>query len=485
MFLRKTLSIALLATASSAVFAQGLVLNNDDLRTDLNWLNQQGVINISTSTWPLSGDEIQRALSQAKVTHPAQQKVINSVLNALKADNDTVKVGAFAETDIKNIPQAFGDNQKSQYQGSLEFNAGGENWDAKIRVNAEKDPQIDSGHDVNVEGSYVAGKLWNQWLVAGQIPTWWGPGHDGSLIRGDASRPVYGVTMQRAVQDAFENKWLSWIGPWQYQLFAGQLDDYKAVPHAKLLGMRVTARPVPALEIDASRAIQIGGDGQPDSFKAYWNAVIGKDNGCTENSCVGEDNASNQLAGFDARLQLQPLFNIPVSVYGQYIGEDEAGGLPSKKMYLAGADYSSMINNMPYQIYAEWADTRTNGDVRGISYNHHQYTDGYYQHGFPLGHAMGGDGQMYSVGGDIRFDVMNRLSGRAMVVKVNQSNLAINKAFPKDDEIKALDLTWAHYIKPDLPLKINGWVSDSDLEGNDAGASIGVEIPLERKMFDF
>ncbi|MDC4594144.1 capsule assembly Wzi family protein [Acinetobacter baumannii] len=485
MFLRKTLSIALLATASSAVFAQGLVLNNDDLRTDLNWLNQQSVINISTSTWPLSGDEIQRALSQAKVTHPAQQKVINSVLNALKTDNDTVKVGAFAETDIKNIPQAFGDNQKSQYQGSLEFNAGGENWDAKIRVNAEKDPQIDSGHDVNVEGSYVAGKLWNQWLVAGQIPTWWGPGHDGSLIRGDASRPVYGVTMQRAVQDAFENKWLSWIGPWQYQLFAGQLDDYKAVPHAKLLGMRVTARPVPALEIGASRAIQIGGDGQPDSFKAYWNAVIGKDNGCTENSCVGEDNASNQLAGFDARLQLQPLFNIPVSVYGQYIGEDEAGGLPSKKMYLAGADYSSMINNMPYQIYAEWADTRTNGDVRGISYNHHQYTDGYYQHGFPLGHAMGGDGQMYSVGGDIRFDVMNRLSGRAMVVKVNQSNLAINKAFPKDDEIKALDLTWTHYIKPDLPLKINGWVSDSDLEGNDAGASIGVEIPLERKMFGF
>ncbi|BFM73038.1 putative signal peptide-containing protein [Acinetobacter baumannii] len=485
MFLRKTLSIALLATASSAVFAQGLVLNNDDLRTDLNWLNQQGVINISTSTWPLSGDEIQRALSQAKVTHPAQQKVINSVLNALKADNNTVKVGAFAESDIKNIPQAFGDNQKSQYQGSLEFNAGGENWDAKVRVNAEKDPQIDSGHDVNVEGSYVAGKLWNQWLVAGQIPTWWGPGHDGSLIRGDTSRPVYGVTMQRAVQDAFENKWLSWIGPWQYQLFAGQLDDYKAVPHAKLLGMRVTARPVPALEIGASRAIQIGGDGQPDSFKAYWNAVIGKDNGCTENSCVGEDNASNQLAGFDARLQLQPLFNIPVSVYGQYIGEDEAGGLPSKKMYLAGADYSSMINNMPYQIYAEWADTRTNGDVRGISYNHHQYTDGYYQHGFPLGHAMGGDGQMYSVGGDIRFDVMNRLSGRAMVVKVNQSNLAINKAFPKDDEIKALDLTWTHYIKPDLPLKINGWVSDSDLEGNDAGASIGVEIPLERKMFGF
>ncbi|MGQ1277890.1 capsule assembly Wzi family protein [Acinetobacter baumannii] len=480
MFLRKTLSIALLATASSAVFAQGLVLNNDDLRTDLNWLNQQGVINISTSTWPLSGDEIQRALSQAKVTHPAQQKVINSVLNALKADNNTVKVGAFAESDIKNIPQAFGDNQKSQYQGSLEFNAGGENWDAKIRVNAEKDPQIDSGHDVNVEGSYVAGKLWNQWLVAGQIPTWWGPGHDGSLIRGDASRPVYGATAQRAVQNAFETKWLSWIGPWQYQAFAGQLDDYKAVPHAKLLGLRLTARPLPYLELGASRTLQWGGEGRSESWDSLWNAIKGNDN-----VYDSDEDRSNQIAGFDARLNLQSLINAPVGIYGQYVGEDEAGLLPSKKMYLAGVDYSSSYNNMPYQLYAEWADTRTNNDVKGISYNHYVYKDGYYQHGFPLGHAMGGDGQMYSVGGDIRFDVMNRLSGRAMVVKVNQSNLAINKAFPKDDEIKALDLTWTHYIKPDLPLKINGWVSDSDLEGNDAGASIGVEIPLERKMFGF
>lgn len=35
-------------------------------------------------------------------------------------------------------------------------------------------------------------------------------------------------------------------------------------------------------------------------------------------------------------------------------------------MYLAGADYSSIVNNMPYQLYAEWADTRTNGDARGF-----------------------------------------------------------------------------------------------------------------------
>ena len=472
--------IPFFALASSQSFAQGIILNHADLRTDLNWLNQQGVIQISTSTWPLSGDEIQRALSNANVTTTAQQKVIQSVRQSLDAENEFLKVEAFVETDPKNIPQAFGDDQKSQYAIAAELNAGGQNWDARLKVKGEKDPQIDHDQDVNVEGSYLAGKLWNQWIIAGQIPTYWGPGHDGSLIRGDASRPVYGVTVQRAEQNAFESKWLSWIGPWQYQAFAGQLDDYKAIPDTKLLGLRLTVQPLPYLELGASRVLQWGGEGRSENWDTLWNAIKGNDN-----FDDGDLDKSNQIAGLDARLNLHPLLNIPVSLYGQFVGEDEAGLLPAKKMYLAGMDYSSSYKNMPYQVYAEWADTTTNGNVDGISYNHYIYTDGYYQHGYPLAHAIGGDGEMVSVGGDIRFDLMNRLSGRALYAKVNQSGRLTNFAFPENDKIKALDLTWTHYIKPSIPLKINGWVADSDLNGNDAGLSLGVELPLEKAMFGF
>ncbi|WP_180157293.1 MULTISPECIES: capsule assembly Wzi family protein [unclassified Acinetobacter] len=474
----RVLSFAIFSSLALPVYAQGIILNNDDLRTDLNWLNQQGVIQISTSTWPLSGEEIQRALSTAKIENTAQQKVVNSVMANLEAENTSIKLALFAETDPQNIPQKFADEQKSQYQAALELNAGGTQWDARLRVNAEKDPIIDHGHDVNLEGSYIAGKLWNQWLIAGQIPTYWGPGHEGSLIRGDASRPVYGFTMQRAEQQAFETKWLSWIGPWQYQAFAGQLDDYSAIPDAKLLGLRLTAQPLPYLELGASRILQWGGEGRSESFDSLWNAIKGNDN-----FYDGDLDKSNQIAGFDARLNLNHWSGVPISLYGQYVGEDEAGLLPSKKMYLAGVDYSSQLNNLPLQVYAEWADTRTNGDVQGISYNHYIYQDGYYQHGFPLGHAMGGDGQMVSLGGDIRFDVMNRLNGRVMVAKVNQSNSINNQAFTQKDEIKALDLTWTHYLKPNAPLKLNGWVSDSDVYGQDAGVSIGVEIPLDRSLF--
>ena len=473
--------LLILSLSSSLTFAQGIVLNDQNLRTDLNWLNQQGVIQISTSTWPMSGDEIQRALSQAKVSNNNQQKVIDAVVAHLNANNQLLKASFFAETDQKNIPQAFGDQQKAQYQAGLELNAGNQYWDAKIRVNAEKDPQIDNDQDVNVEGSYIATKLWNQWLIAGQIPTYWGPGHDGSLIRGDASRPVYGVTMQRAEQQAFSNKWLSWIGPWQYQAFAGQLHDYDAVPDAKLIGLRVTAQPLPYLELGASRAFQWGGEDRPESLNSLWDAFVGnKDNGGT-----GEPDPSNQIAGFDARLNLQPLVQVPMGVYAQYAGEDEAGGLPAKKMYLAGVDYSSSYQNMPFQLYTEWADTRTNGKAEGITYNHTNYTDGFYQHGYPLAHAIGGDGQMISVGGDIRFDRMNRVNARVMFAKLNESNRGTNYAFPEKDQLKALDLTWTHYLRPDIPLKLNGWISDSDVHGNDGGASIGIEFPLEKGLFSY
>jgi hypothetical protein len=477
MYLKKVLlSLAVLGTSS--VYAQGIVLNHEDLRSDLNWLNQQGVIQLSTSTWPLSGDEVVRALSQAKITHPAQEKVLLAVQQHLNRENQLIQANAFYETDRKDLPQSFGDSNKAQFVAGAELNVGGAQWDARLRINVENDQQIDNDQEINIEGSYVAGKLWNQWLIAGQIPTYWGPAHDGSLIRGDASRPVYGFTLQRAEQTAFESKWLSWIGPWQYQAFAGQLDDYKAIPDTKILGLRLTAQPLEYLEVGASRAFQWGGEGRSESLSSLWDAIKGNDN--VYDSSLDR---SNQLAGIDMRLNLNSLINVPMSLYGSFVGEDESGFIPSRKLYTAGADYSSAIGKMPYQLYMEWSDTRTNRQVRGYTYNHYVYTDGFYQHGFPLAHAIGGDSEMISLGGQLHVDIMNRISGRVLIADLNQSNLSINHAFPQSDEIMALDMTWTHYLNKEVPLKLNAWIVDSDRYGQDAGASIGIELPLTKGIF--
>ena len=323
----------------------------------------------------------------------------------------------------------------------------------------------------------MAGKFANQWLIAGQIPTWWGPGNDGSLIRGDASKPVVGLTMQRDTQTAPNSPYLNWIGPWQYQLFLGQLDDYNAIPDTKLIGTRLTASPTPWLDLGASRMIMWGGDGRSESFSSFIDALTGKN----DNTGDADTDPTNSLAGFDARVNLAPLINIPVGIYGQYTGEDEAGGLPSKNMYLAGIDFASSINtdnmgSMPYQLYTEWTDTRTGGDIKGISYNHYIYTDGYYQYGYPLGHALGGDSESYTIGGRLWMDNQNFINAKVQHAKVNQSNRVTNSAFPESDKLTVLDVAWEHQLNPKTTISSRAWVSDSDIHSTDVGGGIGVEF---------
>src|SRR5690606_7208406 len=140
--------------------------------------------------------------------------------------------------------------------------------------------------------------------------------------------------------------------------------DYEAIPDAKLFGARLTASPWEWLEVGASRTFMGGGEGRPESLGSFTDALLGtKDNGGNERG-----DPANQLGGFDARLSLAPLVNVPAGVYAQYVGEDEAGGLPAKNMYLAGVDYASAAYGKPYQLYADRKSTRLNSSHVKISY---------------------------------------------------------------------------------------------------------------------
>ena len=473
------LSLSVLSSVSMLASAQNLYMNDLKLKADLDWLNTQGVTQISTSTWPLTANEIKRALNTANAQTPAQQQILQSVQTRLNQNRDSVVKGSAAlhiQTDRDQLPQKFADDQLAGQQASVGVSLSEAEWEFNLQANLKNDKLIDDSSDVSFEGSYLAGTAANQWLIAGKIPTWWGPGHDGSLIRGDASLPVAGFTMQRDQRTAPTSPYLSWVGPWQYQLFAGQLEDYEAIPDAKLFGARLTASPWEWLEVGASRTFMWGGEGRPQSFGSFADAVLGtKDN--IEADDETEDPA-NQLGGFDARLSLASLVNVPAGVYAQYIGEDEAGGLPAKNMYLAGVDYASAVYGKPYQLYAEYTDTRTSGEVKGISYAHGTYTDGYYQQGFPLGYALGGDAESIALGGRLWLDNRNFINAKVQHAKVNQAEIRneINQAFPTTDKLTGLDVAWEHQYNPNTLISSRLWAVDSDIQSTDVGVGVGIEL---------
>lgn len=471
------LGFGVLSSVSMLASAQNLYMNDLKLKADLDWLNNQGVTQISTSTWPLTANEIKRAVNTANAQTPAQQQILQSVQTRLDQNRDSVVKGSAAlhiQTDRDQLPQKFGDDQLAGQQATVGVSLSEAEWEFNLQANLKNDKLIDDGSDVSFEGSYLAGNAANQWLIAGKIPTWWGPGHDGSLIRGDASLPVTGFTMQRDQQNAPNSQYLSWVGPWQYQLFAGQLEDYEAVPDTKLFGARLTASPWPWLEVGASRTFMWGGEGRPESFDSFKDAVLGtKDNGDT-----GKEDPANQLGGFDARLNLAPLINVPAGVYAQYIGEDEAGALPAKNMYLAGVDYAADAYGKPYQLYAEYTDTRTSGEIRGISYNHSTYTDGYYQQGYPLGYALGGDTESIAVGGRLWLDNRNFINAKVQHAKVNQADRRneTNHAFPNTDKLTGIDVAWEHQYNPKTLISSRIWAVDSDIQSTDVGVGVGIEL---------
>ncbi|AMH00263.1 hypothetical protein BSQ98_24520 [Serratia liquefaciens] len=463
-----------LFTCALTGHASGLVTPDNDLRNDLAWLSDRGVINVSLSTWPLSQEEISSVISQAKPVTNTEKNVIDRVQRRVGELKANIRVSGYAATDKPGTPQGFGQNQYADQSLTVGAGANGEFWDVRLQGSVEGDQRVSDGSKFNLNGSYGAVKIWNQWLSFGEVSQWWGPGYDGSLIRSDAARPVAGFMLQRADQSPFETPWLSWIGRWQYQLTAGQLSQYTSVPDTKLIGGRFTMMPTNFLELGASRIMMWGGDGRPHSLSSFWDGVIGKDN-------TGDikNDPGNQLGGFDFKMKLQPLIGLPVSFYGQIIGEDEAGMLPSHNGYLLGLEGHPEWGPTTINWHIEGADSRSNGKNDYIMYNHYVYKGGYYQQGYPLGHPMGANGQMLSGRVEMVLDDGQRWSTRLVYAKVNPKSQNVNQAFPKSDTLKGIQLGWGYNFDSQVKFDTSLWYTDNNAStADDVGAGISFEVPI-------
>jgi len=229
---------------------------------------------------------------------------------------------------------------------------------------------------------------------------WWGPGWDGSLILSNNARPVPALTIGRNRTAAPTSKWLSWIGPWDMNVIWGQLESDRAIPNARFFGMRINARPLRGLEIGISRTAQWCGDGRPCGADTFWDLFLGRDNLGDDGTNV-ENEPGNQMAGFDVRWT-NLWFGTPVSFYGQMIGEDEAGGFPSRYLAQFGIEGSGITRGQTsYRWYAEIAGTSCDvlkDDRFDCAYRQGIYQSGYTYEGRIIGHGLDNDARVVSAG---------------------------------------------------------------------------------------
>ena len=446
-------SIAILATVwfsvQSAHASPFLAPGDAALRRDIQFLADTGVIKGTVSTWPLAWgpilDDIRHFDSQGDV--PLE---LLSVITRVRDRGEwETRVGSAqykARASLTSNPtriRSFDNTprEESVLSGGVDWI--GDRFSIDLNLTAVSSPS--DGQEFRGDGSQISAALGNWTISANTYERWWGPGWDGSLILSNNARPFPSLSIDRNFPLPFRSKWLRWLGPWDLSVMFGQLEADRAVPNTHFFGMRFDFRPMPSLEIGLSRTALWCGDGRPCDLGKFANLLIGNDN-VSANNVGPSKEPGDQLAGLDFRWGIGSTTHRH-AVYGQFIGEDEAGGFPSRYLAQLGVDTSGFwSDDWSYQAFAELALTncgfRQTEQFLNCAYNHNIYQTGYRYRGRTIGHGADNDSRILSAG-LIVIDSKDRV-WKALLRYANLNRLGPpdphNSLTPTQQDIASIDL---------------------------------------------
>lgn len=419
------------------------------LRHDIRVLADYGIVTGPVTTWPLAWGPILDDIRDANTIDlpPAVTDALSRVRDRANWETVTDELTLNAKVGAAENPTRIRSFQDTP-RGDAEISAGlawiGDRFSVDLNVQAVESTQ--DTEDVRADDSMIGVVAGNWSIAASTLQRWWGPGWDGSLILSNNARPIPSLSIDRIFTDAFETRWLSWLGPWDVSVIFGQMESRRQVPNARFFGLRIAIRPVPSLEIGLSRSAQWCGDGRPCGFGIFTDLLLGKDNLGDAGTTTGNE-PGNQLAGFDVRWT-NFWFGTPVSVYGQMIGEDEAGGFPSRYLAQFGAEMSGYIHGRwSYRWYAEIAGTSCDFvksiDIFNCAYNHSIYQTGYRYRGRVIGHGADNDARLISAGLILVDSADTQWRGLIRYGALNRSGAADpnNTLTPTQQDIASIDLS--------------------------------------------
>jgi hypothetical protein len=403
-----------------------LAPGDEALRHDIALLADAGILRGPSTTWPMSWPDIARDVRAAgsqdhdEATAAALVRVQRLATDAASWGFSGIGIRARAAHSPGSL-RTFVDTPREEGELGMRASWLGDHVAVNLQGAVTADPSDDK--QFRPDGSYLGINVGNFMLSAGYMERWWGPGWEGSLILSTNARPIPSVTLERNYTDPFKSPWLRWIGPWRASIAIGEAESHDvAVPHVRFLAARVNFRPRPWLDVGLTRTAQWCGGERECGWSTFTNLLIGRDNQVTGGAASVEQ-PGNQMAGYDIRLR-SPWRALPLSLYTQWIGEDEAGGLPAKFMGLAGAEIWGNSAPGGYRIHAEYADTACNftreNPLFGCGYRNSIYPQGYAYRQRLIGHSMDNDSRMYSVGAILVRPDGDSLSLLARKVELNR-----------------------------------------------------------------
>ena len=416
------------------------------LRHDIQVLADYRIITGPVTTWPIDWQSVEAniraiedrtalpapaaaSLARVEARMPGKALRFRAGISAAEAP--------MAIRGFQNTPR-----EKAELAAGLSWN----NDRFNVDLNVQGVDDASDGKDFRADGSELGVRLGNWTVAASTMERWWGPGWDGSLILSNNARPIPSLALRRNETKAFETKWLSWLGPWDLRVMWGEMESDRVVPNANFFGMRFAFRPHPSLEIGLSRTAQLCGEGRPCGFSTFWDMFWGRDN-VGDAGTTPENEPGNQLGGFDVRWS-NTWFGTPMAFYAQMIGEDEAGGFPSRYLAMGGLELTGFAERrrLSWRGFAEFAGTSCDylsDALYGCAYNHGIYETGYRYRGRVIGHGAEGDAAIASLGLVLVTEGAHEMRALIRSGELNKGGSVRNTLTRIPLDLFSADLAWA------------------------------------------
>lgn len=405
---RITLAALLLtgyAIGNAAQAAPWAEVGDRALRNDIELLAARGLITGPITTWPIPVGffsalrNSQSLVGQPEHVQMAAQRVLAKLDNP--GDGKTLRAaGEFRLASEPNLIRDFGNNARDEADLRAGLDYDGERLAGHLRVGALSNVDGD-GYRFALDGSYLSAKLGNWQAYGGWVEKWYGPGHTSSLILSNNARPYPKIGITRNSPEAFETRWLSWLGQWQLDFNVGLLEEDARVERNTGLGsLRFSFVPVTGLEVAITRSVQFCGGGNNCNPLEAAFAI---------NNTDSDRNNSNDQATIEFKYVRD--FNVVAfSPYVQFLNDDTGPFTHSYTSYLTGLHWIGPWGNdgAQWSLTAEYTDSRATLDwftfgkrLPGFAYNNDEYIDGFRYRGRTLGFSLDSDSTLFSLVGGL------------------------------------------------------------------------------------
>ena len=374
------------------------------------------------------------------------------------SQNNNLNMSVSTAFNSKNV-LGFYNNIRTSNKSNINFNL----EYSKRSLSSQLSLNLDEHDRLSFDNSYVNYEKGIAKLNIGKVDRIWSFSQKSSLILSSNSRPLEAISL--SLENKFNTKWLPSNANWSVEIINSSTKNSFNGKNSMLTGARVIIRPTKKLFFELLKTAQWGNQ----NSKIY---VTNIDALLPINTNVGQYATINKMAGFGLSY-LIPLSENTYRIYGQAIGEDEAGSLPSCYSYMAGLELIAPKIRFPTIVSIEAIDTRVRESTHGncgsnTMYNNNTYD--YINYDTVLGAPIDTEGYSLELFGQSQINNNLSINFSTKYRILNDNNLAEHRLSSErsSETLTSLGIHWTKYR-----FDVGGKIGYQKLGSNKANLSNG------------